>query len=267
VELILEIIRFLARTALDVLPVGAFLFLFHRFVLQRRFANPRQIAVGFCFVVAGLGIFLMGLEKALFPLGRMMAVQLTALSSVSSAGTGNWTDYSVVYAFAFAIGFGTTVAEPALLAVAMKARDVSGGAIHVWGLRIVVALGVAIGVSLGCFRIVTGTPLHWYIAAAYTIIIIQASVAPKLIVPLAFDTGGVSTSTVTVPVIAALGLGLADNVPGRNPLLDGFGLITFACAFPIVTVLAYAQITVTWEAFAARRARKSNGKSQIEMES
>jgi hypothetical protein len=265
-DLIGETILFLARTSLDVLPVGLFLFLFHRFVLGRRFANPRQIFAGFCFVIAGLGVFLMGLEKALFPLGRMMAYRLSTLSDLSPGAIPDWADYYRVYIFAFAIGFGTTVAEPALLAVAMKAREVSGGAIHVWSLRIVVALGVAIGVSLGCFRIVTGTPLHWYIAAAYSVVVIQASFAPKLIVPLAFDSGGVTTSTVTVPVITALGLGLAENVAGRNPLLDGFGLIAFASVFPIITVLAYAQFAVKWEAYGARRGAISRNETKMEME-
>jgi hypothetical protein len=255
-DLILEIAVFLARTTLDVLPVALFLFLFHRFVLRRKFSNLRQLLAGFCFVVAGLGIFLMGLEKALFPLGRLMAFQLTEVSISGDHGVTNWSSFYLVYLFAFAVGFGTTIAEPALLAVAMKAREVSGGAIHVWGLRMVVALGVGIGVAIGCFRIVSGTPLHWYIAAAYLVIIVQASFSPRLIVPLAFDSGGVTTSTVTVPVIAALGLGLSESVAGRSPLLDGFGLIAFACAFPIITVLAYAQLTARIESASSKRTRQ-----------
>lgn len=253
----LETLLFLGRTTLDVVPVALFLFLFHRFILKRGFANPRQILAGFAFVVVGLGVFLLGLEKALFPLGRLMASQLTELSS-ATASTGTWTDFHLVYLFAFAVGFGTTIAEPALLAVAMKAREVSGGAIHVWGLRMVVAFGVGIGVAIGCFRIVTGTPLHWYIAAAYLVIIVQASRSPRLIVPLAFDSGGVTTSTVTVPVIAALGLGLSENIAGRSPVLDGFGLIAFACAFPIITVLAYAQLTAYVESANTTRISPSN---------
>jgi hypothetical protein len=119
----------------------------------------------------------------------------------------------------------------------------SGGAIHVWGLRVAVALGVAVGVALGCFRIVTGTPLHWYIIAGYLIVMVQTAFSPKLIVPLAYDSGGVTTSTVTVPLVTALGLGLAEQIPGRNALLDGFGLIAFASLFPIISVLAYAQLS------------------------
>jgi hypothetical protein len=119
---------------------------------------------------------------------------------------------------------------------------VSGGTITVWGLRIAVAFGVAIGLALGTFRIVTGTPLHYYIIASYIIVIIQTYYAPRSIIPIAYDSGGVTTSTVTVPLVAALGLGLAETIPGRSALLDGFGLIAFACLFPIITVMGYAQI-------------------------
>jgi hypothetical protein len=181
-------------------------------------------------------------------LGRLMAEQLTAPSFVIGEGVDAivefaWTDYIWVYIFAAAIGFATTVAEPALIAVAIKAKQVSGGTITVNGLRFAVAVGVAVGVALGSFRIVTGTPLHWYIITGYVIVIIQTMVAPRAIIPLAYDSGGVTTSTVTVPLVAALGLGLADTIPGRSPLLDGFGLIAFASLFPMITVMAYAQIS------------------------
>jgi hypothetical protein len=202
--------------------------------------------VGFGFVLVGLALFLIGLEEALFPIGETMARQLTApemLGTRGGEGDVDWRNYLLVYAFAAAIGFATTVAEPALIAVAMKAEEVSGGAIKSWGLRIAVALGVAIGVSLGCFRIVTGTPLPWYIIAAYVVVIIQTFRASRSIIPLAYDSGGVTTSTVTVPVVAALGLGLAGSIPGRSPLIDGFGLIAFASVFPIMTVLAYSFIS------------------------
>lgn len=265
-DLIADAVLMLGNTALDVFPVAVFLFVFHRLILRRRFSNIGRILAGFGFVVAGLGIFLLGLETALFPVGRLMAGQLTSMAVSNVSSVPVWSDFSVVYAFAFAVGFGTTVAEPALLAVAMKAREVSGGAIGVSSLRIVVAFGVAIGVTLGCLRIVTGTPLHWYIATAYLVVIVQASFAPKLIVPLAFDLGGVTTSTVTVPVIAALGLGLAENVSGRSPLMDGFGLIAFACLFPIITVLAYAQLTLIWEKHRshARKRLQENTESKPE---
>ncbi|RMD69010.1 MAG: DUF1538 domain-containing protein, partial [Gammaproteobacteria bacterium] len=151
--------------------------------------------------------------------------------------------YYWVYGFAAAIGFATTIAEPALIAVALKAHEVSGGAIHPWGLRIAVAVGVGIGIALGAFRIVTGTPLPLYIIAGYVLVIIQTAFAPRIIIPLAYDSGGVTTSTVTVPLVTALGLGLASTVPGRSPLMDGFGLIAFASLFPIMTVMGYAQIS------------------------
>jgi len=195
----------------------------------------------------GLTLFLQGLENALFPIGRLMAAQLTAPEFINGSSIGevvsvNWIDYLWVYLFAAAIGFATTVAEPALLAVAIKANQVSGGTITVRGLRYAVAIGVAVGVALGVFRIITGTPLHWYIISGYIVVIIQTTVAPRPIIPLAYDSGGVTTSTVTVPLVAALGLGLAETIPGRSPLLDGFGLIAFASLFPIMAVMAYAQL-------------------------
>jgi hypothetical protein len=128
--------------------------------------------------------------------------------------------------------------------VSIKANEVSAGAVGVWGLRVAVAIGVGFGVALGCFRIITGLPLQYFIAAGYLVVIVQTTMAPKMIVPLAYDSGGVTTSTVTVPLITALGLGLAEAVPGRSPLLDGFGLVAFASLFPIISVLAYGQFAV-----------------------
>ena len=126
----------------------------------------------------------------------------------------------------------------------MHARRVSAGAVGIWGLRVAVAIGVGFGVALGCFRIITGLPLQYFIAAGYLVVIVQTTMAPKMIIPLAYDSGGVTTSTVTVPLITALGLGLAEAVPGRSPLLDGFGLVAFASLFPIISVLAYGQFAV-----------------------
>jgi len=246
-DLIIESLTIVGSTALDVLPIAAFLFLFQWLVIGGRMPDRNRILAGFVLVVVGLGCFLVGLEEALFPLGRMMAEQLTDPALIGGVGATlgeiRWSDYYWVYAFAFSIGFATALAEPAVLAVALKARDVSGGAIHPWGLRVAVAIGVAVGVTLGCFRIVTGTPLPYYIMAGYAVVIVQTWFAPRLIVPLAYDSGGVTTSTVTVPLVAALGLGLAESVPGRSPLLDGFGLVAFAALFPIMSVLAYAQLS------------------------
>jgi len=202
----------------------------------------------------------MGLEQALFPIGRNMAEQLTNQDFLQSvrltAGVLQWQDYYWIYIFAFAIGIGTTVAEPALIAVAIKAHEVSGGAIGVWGLRIAVAIGVAFGLALGTYRIVTGIPMHYFIISGYVIVVIQTFFAPKLIVPLAYDSGGVTTSTVTVPLVAALGLGLAETVPGRSPLIDGFGLIAFASLCPIISVMAYAQLSEYKDARALKKTLK-----------
>jgi hypothetical protein len=248
-DVILGALQFIAASALDVLPIAIFLFAFQRLVIGKPLANSKQILVGFVFVVTGLGLFLIGLETTLFPLGKLMAQQLTNPEFLhESVGKTLdelvWQDYYWVYIFACAIGFSTTLAEPALMAVAMKANTVSGGAIGVWSLRVAVAIGAGIGVGLGCYRIVTGLPIHYFIGAGYLVVILQTIVAPKLIVPLAYDSGGVTTSTVTVPLIAALGLGLAESVPGRSALLDGFGLVAFTALFPIITVLAYGQLAV-----------------------
>ena len=251
----------LLNTVVDVAPIVGVLAFFQVVVLRRRLPHARRMIVGFGFVLVGLALFLIGLEEALFPIGETMARQLTApemLGTLGEEGEIDWRNYLLIYAFGAAIGFATTVAEPALIAVAMKAEEVSGGAIKSWGLRIAVALGVAIGVSLGCFRIVTGTPLPWYIIAAYVVVILQTFRASKTIVPLAYDSGGVTTSTVTVPVVAALGLGLAASIPGRSPLIDGFGLIAFASVFPIMTVLAYSFVS----SYFARRRNLANPKGE-----
>jgi len=231
----------------DILPIAAILFGFQALVLQRKIKDPARVGMGMVLVLFGLTLFLEGLEMALFPIGRLMAQQLTAPEFLYGSegvveGAVYWLDFLWIYAFAAAIGFATTVAEPALMAVAIKANQVSGGTITVRGLRYAVAFGVAIGVAVGAFRIVTGTPLHWFIISGYVVVIIQTIFAPKLIIPLAYDSGGVTTSTVTVPLVAALGLGLAETIPGRSPLLDGFGLIAFASLFPIIAVMGYAQI-------------------------
>lgn len=237
----------LLATIGDVLPIIGILVGFQVLVLRRSIPNLNRVLLGFLLVLLGLAFFLEGLERALFPLGRLMAEQLTAPDFLGTAGseTGgeHWGTYAWVYLFAFAIGFSTTIAEPSLIAVAIKAHQVSAGAIRPWGLRITVAIGVAIGITLGAYRIVTGTPLHYYIITGYILVLIQTWSAPRSIIALAYDSGGVTTSTVTVPLVVALGLGLSSNIPGRNPLLDGFGLIAFASLFPIMTVIAYAQLS------------------------
>lgn len=234
-------------TITDVLPIVIIIFGFQFLVIRKPVPNLKKVIVGFVYVLIGLAFFLVGLQEALFPLGELMAQQLTDPDFIYGAGkiaeVVHWQDYKWVYLFAIAIGFSTTIAEPSLLAVAIKANEVSAGVIGINGLRIAVAIGVAVGIGLGTFRIVTGTPLHYYIIAGYFIVIIQTFYAPKMIIALAYDSGGVTTSTVTVPLVTALGLGLATTIPGRSALLDGFGLIAFASLCPIISVMAYAQLS------------------------
>ena len=243
ISILIEFGTLLLGVTLDIAPIVIVLFAFQRFVVGRRIPNPRAVVMGLVYVTVGLGLFLIGLEKALFPIGRSMARQFAdpAFLGAAQGAVLGWEQYFWVYVFAAAIGFATTIAEPSLLAVSIKANEVSGGAIRVTGLRVAVAIGVAVGVTIGVFRIVTGTPLHYYIIAGYALVLLQTTMAPRGIVALAYDSGGVTTSTVTVPIVTALGLGLASTVPGRSPTLDGFGLIAFASLSPIMAVLAYAQ--------------------------
>jgi hypothetical protein len=250
--LLLEV---LGETLRDVLPIVILLTAFQFAVLRRPVPNPKRLLLGVAYALIGLTLFLLGLEQALFPVGRIMAAQLTDASFIGAAGEDEAIArlgpgaYVWVYAFAWAISFSTTLAEPALIAVSIKANELSAGAIGTWGLRIAVAVGVAIGVTLGVFRIVVGAPIHIFIALGYVTVVVQTLFAPRAIVPLAYDSGGVTTSTVTVPILAALGLGIAEAVPGRSPLIDGFGLIAFASLFPMMSVMAYAQAS---EWYAAR---------------
>ena len=246
-QFIQEFPGLLLATFFDILPIAIIIFGFQFLVIRKRVKNLKSVLTGMLYVLVGITFFLLGLEQALFPIGRSMAEQLTNPEFLQgtrlSVGELQWQDYYWVYIFAFAIGAGTTIAEPALIAVAMKANEVSGGAIGVWGLRMAVAIGVAFGLALGTYRIVIGVPMHYFIITGYVIVVIQTFFSPKLIVPLAYDSGGVTTSTVTVPLVAALGLGLAETVPGRSPLIDGFGLIAFASLCPIISVMAYAQLS------------------------
>lgn len=248
------------ETILDVAPIAVILLVFQAGVLREKIPHLKDVLIGLLYVVAGLALFLVGLQEALFPLGKIMAAQLTDPGFITAAaGTGavTWRDYYWIYIFAALIGFSTTIAEPALMAVAKKASEVSGGTVGAWGLRLAVATGVAISIAVGAFRIVTGTPLHLYMIVGYLIVVVQTLYAPRMIVPLAYDSGGVTTSTVTVPLVTALGLGLASTVPGRSPLSDGFGLIALASLFPMITVMAYAQISLWWSQRAAKDVRET----------
>ncbi len=263
-EAILTLLGVVVGTVRDVLPIAAILAFFQLAVLRKPVPHLKQVLIGFVYVLAGLALFLIGLQQALFPLGEAMARQLTDPAFVYGLEAGQqpdqviWWRYYWVYLFAAAIGFSTTIAEPSLIAVALKADEASGGAIKPWALRIAVAIGVAISIALGAFRIVTGTPLHLYMMVGYMIVIAQTFFAPKEVIPLAYDSGGVTTSTVTVPLVTALGLGLAATVEGRSPLIDGFGLIALASLFPMITVMGYAQGSHAWAEWQKRRKPKSD---------
>ena len=241
-------------TVHNVMPIAVIIIGFQWLVIRKPLPHPGKTLLGFINLIIGITFFLDGLDIALFPLGEMMARQLSApafMNLPDGQTSAHWRDYGWVYLFGACIGSAATLAEPSLLAVARKAEDISGKTISAWGLRIAVSIGVALAIALGTFRIVTGIPLYYCIASAYLVVIMQTIFAPKLIIGLAYDVGGVTTSTVTVPIVTALGLSLASSVPGRNPLIDGFGLISLACLFPVISVLGYAQL-------AAWRAKKRN---------
>ncbi len=240
-----EALTILRTTLFDLMPILAVIFGFQYLIIRKPVPHLGRNLIGLVLVFLGLALFLFGLETALFPLGAVMAEQLTSsefLPTLAGEVERHWSHYYWVYLFAFAIGASTTIAEPALIAVSLKAGKVSGGTIDPFVLRVAVAIGMAFGITLGSWRIVTGTPLHYLVIGAYLLVIIQTLRSPKFIIPLAFDSGGVTTSTITVPIITALGLSLAGAIPGRSPVLDGFGMIALACLFPIITVMAYAQI-------------------------
>jgi len=212
----------------DVAPILIVIFFFQYIIIKKPVAHLHKIATGIIMVILGLYAFIVGLEMGLFPIGETIAFQLTDMDN-----------YLLIYLFAFLIGFSTTMAEPALLAIAIKAEEISEGKIKQNILRMIVAFGVAIGIGLGSYRIVSGDPIHYYIIVGYIFVIIFTYFAPKYIIPIAYDSGGVTTSTVTVPLVAALGLGLAENLEWCDPLIDGFGLIAFASLFPMITVMGY----------------------------
>lgn len=222
----------LAAVVKDVAPILVVIFFFQYAIIKKQVPNLPRVIFGIVLVILGLYAFIVGLEMGLFPIGETMALQLTERDN-----------HLLIYLFAFLIGFSTTMAEPALLAIAYKVQEISAGKIKQLVLRIAVALGVAIGIALGAYRIVAGDPIHYYIIVGYIVVIILTWLSPRYIIPIAYDSGGVTTSTVTVPLVAALGLGLATNIEGRSPLIDGFGLIAFASLFPMITVMAYGVIT------------------------
>jgi hypothetical protein len=226
----------------DLLPIIVVIAFFQYVVLRQPIPNLGEILTGTLLVIVGLTLFIRGLEIGLFPIGEAMAYGFARKGSLV------W-----LIIFAFALGFGTTIAEPALIAVADEAAEVAaiGGMIvndedsrfsYALGLRITVALSVGIAIVVGVIRIVKGWPIHYVIIAGYLGVVVMTAFAPKEIIGIAYDSGGVTTSTVTVPLVTALGVGLASSIKGRNPMVDGFGLIAFASLTPMIFVMAYGMV-------------------------
>ena len=226
----------------DLAPIILVIAFFQIVVLQQPFPNMGSVLVGLACVIAGLTLFIQGLENGLFPLGEGTAQEFAVKGSIPA-----------LVAFAFCLGFGTTVAEPALIAIAAEAADVASeaGAImdsdaaradYAFNLRMVVAVSVGAAIVLGVVRIIKGWPIHWLIIGGYIAVTLMTPFAPEEIVGVAYDSGGVTTSTITVPLVAALGIGLSMAIRGRNPMIDGFGLIAFASLTPLVFVLGYGMV-------------------------
>ena len=226
----------------DLLPIIIVIAFFQLAILQDPIPNFGEIAVGILFVVIGLTLFVQGLNMGLFPIGESMA------HSFASKGNIFW-----LLCFAFSLGFGTTIAEPALIAVAEEAATVAanGGMIapdeeslesYAQGLRYTVAISVGIAIVIGVFRIIKGWPIQYLIVIGYLGVVIMTIFAPKEIIGIAYDSGGVTTSTITVPLVTALGVGLASSIKGRNPMVDGFGLIAFASLTPMIFVMGYGML-------------------------
>lgn len=226
---LLKAIIDLATMVKDILPMILVVLVFQYLILRRPLANPLKVTLGFVMVLFGLYAFVLGLKLGLFPVGALMAEQLI-----------NRGMNSLILLFAFMIGFATTMAEPALIAIGNQAEEAAKGKLKGSVIRLIVALGVAIGITVGVYRIISGDSIHYYIMAGYALVVLLTAFAPKYIIALAFDLGGVTTSEVTVPLVTALGIGLASAIEGRNVLIDGFGLIAFASIFPIITVMLYA---------------------------
>lgn len=226
----------------DLLPIILVIAFFQIVVLRQPLPQMGEVLFGALLVVAGLTLFVQGLEMGLFPIGESMAHALARKGSLF------W-----LLCFAFALGFSTTVAEPALIAVAAEAADIAskGGLIessqesqkqYAFGLRMSVAFSVGLAILIGVMRIIRGWPIHYLIIGGYGVVMLMTIIAPKEIIGIAYDAGGVTTSTITVPLVAALGVGLASTIRGRSPLVDGFGLIAFASLLPMIFVMGYGLI-------------------------
>ena len=226
----------------DLIPIVAVILFFQLVVLKQPLPEIGQLIIGVIFVIMGLTFFIHGLEQGLFPIGESMAHAFARKGSIF------W-----LIVFSFSLGFGTTVAEPALIAVSAEAAKIAatGGVIEATdeaqqgyanGLRLTVALSVGLAIVVGVIRIIKGWPIHWIIIGGYIMVVIMTAFAPKEIIGIAYDSGGVTTSTITVPLVTALGVGLASSIEGRNPMIDGFGLIAFASLTPMIFVMAYGMI-------------------------
>jgi hypothetical protein len=226
----------------DLMPIILVISFFQLVVLQQPIPNVFDIIIGTLFVVVGLTFFIYGLEMGLFPVGESMA------NAFARKGSVFW-----LMLFAFCLGFGTTVAEPALIAVAAEASRVAatGGMIgnnqqamdaYANGLRFTVAVSVGLAIVIGVLRILKGWSIQYMIMGGYIIVVIMTAFAPREIIGIAYDSGGVTTSTITVPLVTALGVGLASAIQGRNPMVDGFGLIAFASLTPMIFVMGYGMI-------------------------
>ncbi len=229
-------------TLRDLTPILVVILFFQLLVLQQPLPNVGELLIGVFFVILGLTFFIFGLEQGLFPIGESIAHDFSRKGSVT------W-----LLIFAFCLGFGTTIAEPALIAVANEAAEVAsaGNVIAATdeaknnysnGIRLTVAFAVGIAILIGVLRIIKGWPIQWLIMIGYTMVVIMTAFAPEEIVGIAYDSGGVTTSTVTVPLVTALGVGLASSIRGRNPMIDGFGLIAFASLTPMIFVMAYGMM-------------------------
>ena len=239
---LIQFIKSIGSSFRDLAPIIFVIAFFQLFIIQQPIPNINEILIGTLLIALGLALFIRGLEMGLFPLGEDMAF------SLAKKGSLFW-----LFTFAFALGFGTTIAEPALIAVAKEAADVAanGGMIessenaksaYAYGLRITVAISVGLAIVLGVLRILKGWPIHLMIIAGYVGVVAMTMIAPKEIIGIAYDSGGVTTSTITVPLVTALGVGLASSIKGRNPMIDGFGLIAFASLTPMIFVMGYGLI-------------------------
>ncbi len=236
------ILKKLRAAFTGLLPIVLVIAFFQIVVLRQPLPQMGEVLFGILLVVAGLTLFVQGLEMGLFPIGEAMAIALARKGSLF------W-----LLCFAFALGFSTTVAEPALIAVAWEAAKIAGqgGLIdssqeslnqYAFGLRISVAFSVGLAILIGVMRILRGWPLHYLIIGGYVVVMLMTVIAPEEIIGIAYDAGGVTTSTITVPMVAALGVGLASTIRGRSPLVDGFGLIAFASLLPMIFVMGYGLI-------------------------